>query len=261
MRVIFVHGFLGSALNWGPVVTKLSANSWIKENNVILEAYDLLGHGTKTNVSKTELQVSDLGQDLYQEIMAKGNQSRQIIGVGHSFGVRPLLWISNQKPEFFKSLVVEDSSPVVSDQGFQELNSVFDKVKPPFGSRIEARACIEKEFGVDSKMSRFLLTGIRENDKGLFDWRYNVPALRHLLRNAWENPQWREWSNYTGHISMIMGAESSFVSLDRQNECLSKRSKGKTSISQIDRAGHWVHSDQLVQFCDEMVKCIKNEFY
>jgi esterase len=258
MRVVFVHGFLGSALNWGPVITRLNQSSWAQENGARLEAYDLLGHGFKSQKTAGKLNVEDLGIDLLEDIQKNSRtEGEKIIVVGHSFGVRPLLWICSKYPNLFSGFVVEDSSPVVSEQGFQELSAIFDQICPPFKTRTEAKDAIETVFGLNTKMSRFLLTGIRENTSGNFDWRFNAESLKSLLRSAYENPQWNEWESYPGPVAMIMGADSKFVSPERQSECLARRQVGKTQIVQINQSGHWVHSDQPIQFCDELVKIFK----
>ncbi len=259
MRIIFVHGFLGSALNWGPVLTKLNGMPWTKENGLRLESYDLLGHGFKSQKNQPNLSVDDLGKDLLLEIQKNSiNENEEIYAVGHSFGIRPLLWICKNHPKLIQGLVVEDSSPVVSEQGFRELNAIFDQIKPPFKTRLQAKEAIEKIFGLGTKMSRFLLTGMRENEAGVFDWRFDAVGLKHLLKWAYEHPQWKEWENFSGPIAMIMGEDSGFVSKDRQQECLDRRKNKQTKIIQIHQAAHWVHSDQLDLFCGEVVKIVSD---
>jgi pimeloyl-ACP methyl ester carboxylesterase len=256
MRLVFVHGFLGSSLNWGPVITKLGSNSWIKSNNVSLESYDLLGHGAKSQKGSSLLTVEELGMDLFADIQNSQKSDGPLVVVGHSFGVRPLLWILERYPNFAKGFVVEDSSPVVSDQGFAELSRIFAEIRPPFESRQAAKEGIEKVFGLNSKMSRFLMTGIRENSAGQFDWRFSAAALKNLLTTAYQNPQWEAWENYKGPIAMIMGQDSAFVSADRQEECLNRRGNLDTQIYQVANAGHWVHSDKVDDFCDLLVKVV-----
>jgi len=253
MKVLFVHGFLGSQMNWSPIIQKLKSRQELKSYEFI--AVDLLGHGQKAAavLGKKLLSVDDLAEDLRLEI-EKINEP--VIAVGHSFGLRPLLTLCAKSPEIIKALVVEDSSPMVSEAGFAELIQIFDSIAHSFNSRDAAKQGIESIFGVDTKMSRFLMTNIREKEAGNYAWRFDPALLRSLLVDAKDKPQWKEWAQYPGPVHMIMGADSKFVPKHRQQECIDRRVNRHTELIQIDQAGHWVHADQPDRFVEELSKII-----
>jgi esterase len=248
MKVIFAHGFLGSALNWLPVLSKLRSQSDL--TGYEFESLDLLGHGLRAKESfGRSITVADMGQDLLSKI----SNEKQVVAVGHSFGIRPWLWVAQKRPELLKALVVEDSSPVVSESGFANLKPIFDAVKPPFKSREAAKEAIEKTFGQATVMSRFLMTNIVESG-GLHSWRFDAAALFGLLKNAYENPQWAEWNSYPGPVVMIMGRKSNYVPPSVIDEAVLGRMPKSTKLNWIEGAGHWVHADQLDQFVQVLKK-------
>ncbi len=252
--LVFVHGFLGSALNWGPILIRLEKSKEFLELGLKPIALDMLGHGQRSQIpADKNLRVEDLGRDLLDQIGDK-----PFFAVGHSFGLRPLLWIAGSHPKKIISMVVEDSSPVVSEQGFNELIQIFDKIKPPFQNRQAAKQAIEVVFGAESRLSRFLMTNMRATaDQGPYDWRFNAAKLRGLLVDAYLHPQWEEWKTFPGKIALIMGADSKFVPIERQEESLRLREAGLSSLVRISQSGHWVHADQPDQFCDELLKVLK----
>lgn len=252
--LVFVHGFLGSSLNWGPVLTRLGGDPNFASLGLEPFAPDMLGHGQRSKIPPDQnLSIEVLGQDLLALL-----NNQPFFAVGHSFGLRPLLWIAQNHAHLIKGLIVEDSSPQVSEQGFNELIQIFDNIRPPFKEKNMAKLAIEGVFGSDSRMSRFLLTNIRARESdGFYDWRFDAQKLRSLLVDAYLKPQWDAWKSYPGEIEMIMGADSKFVPEDRQHECLNSRPIGKTQIHHINQSGHWVHADQPEEFSRLLLSILK----
>ncbi len=85
-NLILVHGFLGSSLNWGPVLGKLRAHVGLKDWN--FSAVDLLGHAYRPvdDKSRTALGIDEVSEDLNLQV-----PPGSFYALGHSFGLRPLL--------------------------------------------------------------------------------------------------------------------------------------------------------------------------
>jgi len=244
VRVVFVHGFLGSSLNWGPVIHKLRP---LLPVGTELSAVDLLGHGVRSQ-GTGPLTLDALARDVLSQI-----PEGPFLGVGHSFGLRPLLRISKWEPSRLRGIVAEDSSPVLSDSGFREIRTILEAVPVPFKGRPEAREFLESFFGPGSRMSRFLLAQIRERPEG-HTWRFDRQGLQQLLGESHQESLWTEWADFEGPISMILGGNSSFVSSERRQECLIKRGQKPLWIDQIPSSGHWVHADQPDHFVAKLAE-------
>ena len=253
MKVVFVHGFLGSALNWQPIVEKMKKRI-PKDIGYSFQAIDLLGHGQKSDARRSDLKLEDLAEDFLKEV-----GSEPFIAVAHSFGLRPVLKLVSLKSQHLpQALIVEDSSPTVSERGFEELKRIFEDVPVPFDSREAAKQALEKIFGEQSKMARFLMTSIREISPGVHSWRFNKEAMYGLLKEGFNNPMWSEWEAYPGPVYLILGGDSSFVPKERRQEMVERRKGLITESIQIAQSGHWVHADQPDIFADELSKILKN---
>ncbi len=237
-RLALVHGFLGSAANWGPVLHKLKQRPELVGWD--FAAFDLLGHGSRRDAARP-LDLESIARDLKEQI---GDDP--VVALGHSFGVRPLLKIAEMAPGIITHLLVEDSSPVLSAAGLAELREIFE-VPTPFETREAARDALDSRFGVGSRLSRFLLSNIRDFE-GRHDWRFDH-RLRDLLEASAREPLWSAWENFEGEIHMILGDRSSFVTEERAAECKSRRASRFTEIYRLPNAGHWVHADDPDGFC------------
>ncbi|WP_277586209.1 2-succinyl-6-hydroxy-2,4-cyclohexadiene-1-carboxylate synthase [Psychrobacillus antarcticus] len=105
-RIVFLHGFTGSANTWDEFVSYLS-------NTLELLTIDLIGHGLTSKPMDSdrytvEEQVADL-HALFQEL-----QWSDFTLVGYSMGGRLALSYASQYP--VKRLILESSSPGLSDE-------------------------------------------------------------------------------------------------------------------------------------------------
>lgn len=245
MNLVCVHGFLGSSLNWGPVMNRLKA---IFGDALTITAVDLLGHGRRAGEPVPRPLTLEAVTDDLEKQLPPG----PFVGLGHSFGLRPLLLFAERYPERVPALIIEDSSPVLSDAGFAQLRQIFDEIRLPVGTREEAKVEVEKLFGPGTPMSRFLLSNVRETADGQQDWRFAKEALRELLNEAHVQNLWREWESFAGPLYMILGENSKHVGPVVAKECISRRRGKPTEEVWISGAGHWVHADQLEVFVREV---------
>lgn len=250
MKIVFVHGFLGSALNWGPVLSRLRALPSRAGDEFF--AVDLLAHGRRgQDPVPRPLTVEAVANDLMTQL-----PDGPIIGVGHSFGLRPLLKLSAQYPGKLVGLVSEDSTPALSQAGYSQLVQIFDGIALPQPTRETARAEIEKSFGVDTTMTRFLVSNVRELSPGVHGWRFQAEALRELLDEARDHDLWNEWRAYTGPIELITGERSGHVTRERADEAVRNRGDRSIRLTVVPDAGHWVHADQPESFVSALDRAL-----
>ena len=249
-QLVLVHGYLGSSLNWGPIVSRLKASALMNEWSV--KAVDLLGHAYRPLAAeRRELSLDEVTRDLESQLPAG-----PFVGLGHSFGMRPLLRMHRLFPGRMKALVVEDTSPELSGKSFEFLRNVVEGTPVPFRSREESRRYFDERFASQPALSRFLQSNVRPDDAGLFRWRFNAPALRVLLEEAANEAMWTEWAAYPGSIEMILGENSDYTNVALLDRCVKLR-EAPTRLHHIAQSGHWVHSDQPELFTDCLVKILQ----
>lgn len=256
MNLVFVHGFFGSALNWGPVLTKVKEAQKLGaiQSSWNIQAVDLIGHGPR----KWEASKGILNLDLTVKDMIEQLPEGPIVFVPHSFGTRPVLRFACQHPERVPEIWVEDASGDLSDEGFQTIKRILTETPNPFSSREDAKNFFDQRHGASSALSRFLLSLQRQDVDGGFRWRFDPVQLFHLLEESKNNPLWKEWSEYPGHLRLIVGEKSSHMNKVRIEKAIEKRKPRTLQLVQIPQAAHWVHSEQLELFTDCLFKFIKN---
>lgn len=252
-NLVLVHGFLGSSLNWGPVLTKLRAAPELL-GRWNFHTVDLLGHAYRPLApGVSDLDLADVAEDLLKQLPF----AEPFVALGHSFGLRPLLWIAKNKPGRMKALIAEDSGPTIRPSSVDFLMGVLKDTPVPFPSREAARDYFDAQFGKASALSRFLFSNIREDSGGGQAWRFAAEALKNLLADVAAKDQWSEWTNYPNPIILIRGENSEFQSAEMARESLAKRDFKDDQFIQIPQAGHWVHSENLSVFSNELIQALQ----
>gem|GEM_PF-1005399 len=272
-NLILVHGFMGSALNWGPIVTRFKESPQLRERMKEWNVFtpDLLGHGGRRGanaLSYTELTHEKLCADLQIQIEEFLPNGESFVALGHSFGLRPLLGLSktsqNNEPSFgarMRYLIVEDASPEITEKNYETLRGILSRVPVPFKSRDEAKASIDSLFSHDLRLAAFLFSNIRPvaidgHIKKIHTWRFDEKGLLNLLKEAFENPLWSEWSSYPNMITLVTGENSDHVTQERLARALERRKPLPIQHIQIAQSGHWIHSDQADAFAECLVNLL-----
>jgi pimeloyl-ACP methyl ester carboxylesterase len=264
-NLLLVHGFMGSALNWGPIVTRLKKSADLKAWNFFTP--DLLGHGGRRGpnaLSYSELTHEKLCADLKIQILESLPQHENFVALGHSFGLRPLLGLSTDSEigPRMHSLLVEDASPEITQDNMQRLRDILSRVPVPFKSRDEAKATIEHLFSDNPRLAAFLFSNIRPqsvegSSEKIHTWRFDKKGLLNLLEEAFQSPLWSEWSSYPGMIHLITGELSDHMTPERLQKALAKRVPKPIQHHQIAQSGHWIHSEQADTFTECVIKILK----
>lgn len=254
--LVLVHGFMGSALNWGPILTRLRSRPELRDWNFVVP--DLLGHGGRRGQDALNYETLS-HQKLVEDLKSQIPDGPDLVVLGHSFGLRPLLSLATD-PKFsarIKALIVEDASPEITPDNAQRLREILSKVPVPFASRGVAKESIDALFRDDPRLAAFLFSNIRKAADGTQDWRFDKPGLLGLLEEAEKSPLWSEWSKYSGPVYVIRGEQSEHLTPARLQRALEARRGLTTQVIQIPQSGHWIHSDQPDVFTEELIKILK----
>jgi len=243
-RVVFIHGFMGSALNWGRI------RMMLEEKGAKAFAVDMLGHAL--NHPKRPLSGS-AHEALTQDLISQLETIKPTHVVAHSFGFRPSLLMGFKRPELIPHLIVEDASPMITPQAHSYLMSVLN-APVPFRTREDAKAYFDNTYGAQTALSRFFLSNIRSREDGLADWRFDKSFLEELLNEALAQNLWKAWEDFPNKTDLIYGANSETMPPSIVDEMKSHRKELATYS--IPNAGHWIHSDQPTAFVDTIASIV-----
>ncbi len=256
-NLVFVHGFLGSSLNWGSVIAQL--RNLLSSDDFNFYAVDLLWH-SKNNSSYIPDDgkfIKELSNNLKQKLeLLEG----PLILVAHSFGLRPLLeWVGTSFEERASVWIVEDSAPVLSDHGYQFLNEILFSTPVPFSNRKEAKEYFDSKYSDDKSLSQFLLTNISDLAPGQWTWKFNIEALRELLQEARKTPRWDAWSQFKGRVFLLYGGRSNVLGSETLGQCLESRKEAHLETVLFENSKHWLHFEDRDRFVFEVKRIIENE--
>lgn len=243
-RVVFIHGFMGSALNWGRIRMLLEAKG------AKAFAVDMLGHA---NRHPKRPFVGTAHEALANDLIHQLEDIKPTHVVSHSFGFRPSLLMAQKRADLIPHLIVEDASPMITPQAHSYLMSILN-APVPFRTREDAKLYFDNTYGAQTALSRFFLSNIRSREDGLADWRFDKAFLEELLNEALAQNLWKEWEDFPNQTSLVFGTNSETMPPSIVNEMKSHRKELKTYP--IEDAGHWIHSDQPEAFVETIASIV-----
>ena len=121
--LIFLHGLLGFASNWGKILPYFQ-----KDYNIL--TFDQRGHGRSEHAPSGAYNPKDYADDLYELCNKLNIQNAHIIG--HSMGGKVAMALVDIAPNVVKQLVVLDMAPVAyttnrHDNVFNGLHAVINE--------------------------------------------------------------------------------------------------------------------------------------
>ena len=245
---VFLHGLFGYLNNWGSIVRAIDKNSKCL-------VYDQRGHGQSFK-PKTGYKTEDYAADL-KKIIDELN-FKKIILVGHSMGGRNALLFANQFPERIEKLIIEDIGPESDPNNYLYYERMLASIPTPFASKNQAQQFFDERFSLVFKtkedpkvLSAFLMVNLKEDESGLYDWRFSASAMVESVREGRAVDSWNLVKKLQVPTLWIRGEKSVELSRENFEKILSLNSliQGVT----IPDAGHWVHSENK----EEFLKAIK----
>lgn len=237
--LVFLHGFLGRGAEWETVAARFA------------DAYhcflpDLPGHGANTDLAPdVPLHYDSLADGLHRTLAQPG--ARPVILTGYSLGGRVALYFSLRYPELVRALILESTSPGISDESSRQ-------------ERASADAC-----RADAIYSGGLAVFVDEwYNLSLFRSLHHQPALLERIKQSRQNnqPAWmakiiRELSPgrqpYLGERLRELTMPTLLLagSLDEKYAAALRGTAARISRARtliIRQAGHTIHVERPARF-------------
>lgn len=246
---MFLHGIMGSGINWRRIATAF-------ENDYEILTFDQRGHGRSFQPS-TGYSPTDFATDLSG--ILKDLKWEKIYLVGHSMGGRNALEFANLFPQRTVKLVVEDIGPSLRPEALGNIEKLLNLVPVPFSSRREAKEFFEKRYESlisfnpqPRVVSKFLFSNLEDKPNGQVDWRFYKPGIMEALRLGHAHDRWEQVEHLKVPTLWIRGQNSTDLSRPVFEEILKRNPLIRGE--EIPDAGHWVHFDQP----DAFIRVVKD---
>ena len=247
-KLVFLHGLMGSAANWGKITKAF-------EKDYSILAFDQRGHG-KSFQPDSGYSPEDYADDLLQITEYLGWSNIDLIG--HSMGGRNALVYASNHPERVRKLVVEDIGPEKNISGLNSIKVLLESVPVPFPDKAMAKAFFVNDFleihknnPMAKTLSQYFYTNIADID-GQANWRFSLKGIFESLKEGHENDYTEITKNLVTNTLYIRGENSKEFSKDSFEKTL--QLNNKITGVEIAKSGHWVHFDQP----EEFIKQLKN---
>lgn len=237
--IILLHGLLGSSRNW-VTVGKLLA----KKHHVV--GLDLRNHGKSPHESSMSypMMVNDVCEWMEQHRL----QHAHI--VGHSMGGKVAMLLACSKPERVRSLTIADIAPKNYPPHYRNAFDAMESIDPSRYSRIAEVDQALAEHLDDVVLRQFLITNLKRNEAGTFDWQVNLEAMTRALADLSSNPI-QETMSYDGPCLLLHGEHSGFVLPEDHAGII--RHFPRCRIVEVPGAGHNVHIDNRHFFSEQIL--------
>ena len=254
--LVILHGLYGSSDNWITIGRKL-------EDRFTVYIPDLRNHGHSPHATTHTYQ--DMVDDL--QLFFKIHHIEKAIVMGHSMGGKVAMMFAAEYPEHVTGLIVADIAPKSYNKNEVPYKTVMEHEQilglmeelnlVSVTSRKEIDHFLAEKLH-NSTLRQFLIKNIHRNKENYFEWKINVPVLKHALvsitsgvSGGWFDDR-RPILGYP--VTFIRGLKSDYIS----NEDLPgiKAIYPEARIIDIADAGHWLHAEQPEKFIQALLSVV-----
>ena len=238
--VVILHGFLGMSDNWKSVGRRY------EEDGFQVHLVDQRNHGRSfwAEAFNYELMVQDLKNYLEHYSLDK------VILLGHSMGGKTAMRFSCAYPQYVEKLLVADIAPRYYPPHHQTIMEALTAVpRDTLRSRVQADEIMAR-YLTDASLRQFLLKSLHWADRDRLDFRFNLNILRYKLEEVGEAlPEDYTFENPT---LFLRGDRSDYI-LEEDLELIHGHFP-MARLETIERAGHWLHSENPGQFISKSLE-------
>ena len=241
--ILILHGFLGMSDNWKSIGAKYA------EEGFEVHLIDQRNHGKSfhSDTFNYEVMAADI-----QHYMTYHKIPNAII-LGHSMGGKVAMLFACKHPQMVSRLVVADIAPKFYPPHHQDIINALNAIDiQSTASRKEAEDRLSQHLG-SLTIRQFLLKNLYWAEKGVLDFRFNLKVLSHRMEEIGENIGTLD--RYTGPVLFLRGDRSEYISDNDLPEI--KKHFPKAELVTIERAGHWLHAENPLQFLEKSMSFIK----
>lgn len=230
--LIIIHGLFGSLDNWQTLGKKFA-----EDFDTILVDQRNHGHSPHSDGFDYDL----MAQDLIELI--KDLEFEKVNIIGHSMGGKTAMRAAQLRPDLINKLVVVDIGPkgypMHHDSILEGLHAIdFNVVK----SRGQANEAISP-YIQDEGVKQFLLKNLYWKEKGVLDWRINLPVITANMEKIISQLPADE---VTVPTLFIRGEKSNYIIEDDYTDIFMQFPN--SDIETIYNAGHWIHAENPFDF-------------
>lgn len=254
--LVILHGLYGSSDNWISIARKL-------EDRFTIFIPDLRNHGQSPHTSTHTYQ--DMVDDL--SLFFKKHHINKATILGHSMGGKLAMMFAAEYPELITGLIVADIAPKNYNSGNKPFKTVLQHEMilglmeelnlVAVTSRKEIDYFLSEKLK-NSTLRQFLIKNIHRDKEGYFEWKINVPVLKHALDSITSevNSDWfadrQPILNYP--VTFIRGLNSDYIS--DQDFIAIKEIYPEARMIDIPDAGHWLHAEQPEKFVEAVLASV-----
>lgn len=241
--LLILHGYFGMSDNW-----KTLGNQFSEDFEVHL--IDQRNHGRSFH--EYEFNYDVLVEDLYKYI--KHYQLEDIYLIGHSMGGKTAMLFAVTYPELVEKLVIVDISPRAYEPHHNAilaaLNSVDFSVQNT-RSKVDDKL---KELIPELSVRQFLLKNVYWKEKGKLAYRFNLESL--IENNPEVGAALPSFKIFDKETLFLKGEKSNYIT--KEEEPIINAHFPNAKITEIKKAGHWLHAENPEQFYKEVWKYLNS---
>ena len=235
--LIVLHGFLGMLDNWKSFAKRMDQNKYQ------IHLVDQRNHGKSfhNNLFNYEILATDLKNYIDHYKIKKFSL------IGHSMGGKTAMMFSSMYPELIKKLIIVDILPIYYSNDY---NKIIDSLKSLDLKKLVSRVNIDKALESEFKepvFRAFLLKNLYRVNKDELAFKIDLDIISNNLSEVEKSLPAN--LHYSGKTLFIKGQKSDYI--NKTNSSLLKKVFPDHKIVEVQKAGHWVHAENLDGFINE----------
>ena len=242
--IIILHGFLGMSDNWKSIGMRY------REHGYQVHLVDQRNHGRSFWSESFSYQI--LAEDLAWYI--GHHKLENVMILGHSMGGKTAMQYACDYPDNVEKLLIADITPKYYPPHHQDIINALNAVPlESIRSRVQADE-IMAELVKDMGIRQFLLKNLYWIGKDQLKFRFNLEVLQNKLEAVGEALETE--CIYDKPTLFLKGELSDYIVEDDLELISSHFPLVKLEI--IEKAGHWLHSENPGQFISKSLEFINS---
>ncbi|EAR02168.1 alpha/beta fold hydrolase [Maribacter sp. HTCC2170] len=243
--LLILHGFLGMSDNWKTLGTQYA------KQGLEVHLIDQRNHGKSFH--SEDFDYDFLSNDL--KLYLEEYKLKKPIVLGHSMGGKTAMQFATSNPDLLQGLIVADIAPKYYPPHHQYIIDALNQMDfSHIKSRNEAEKALAKHIN-EIGIRMFLLKNLHWVEKGQLGFRFNLTVLSNKMEEIGEGISASEI--YKGPTLFLRGDKSEYITPSDSDNI--KRNFPLAEIETIDNAGHWLHSENPVQFFNKTMDFINQQ--
>lgn len=227
--IVILHGLFGTLDNWQTIARKLA-----EDHTVYI--VDQRNHGRSPHLDEINYEL--MAEDLRQFMEDHWIYHAHIMG--HSMGGKTAMRFALDHPDMVDRLIIVDIAPRAYPPGHE---TIFEALLGLDLSHLESRSDAEewlKPHVPDFAVRQFLLKNLTRDKEHGYQWKMNLPVIHQHYEDILGPIESDE--PYEGPALFLKGTRSPYIR--EEDHALICQMFPHARIESIERAGHWLHSEQ-----------------